>query len=211
MARDRPSPYGEGVAFFIGARGPSDAIRAGERVSPAISIVMMCVSPSVVCDRLITNGSGSGDPALQGLARERWLGSSQVSTRAGERVSLACVRAIQRSRGTGPRATVKKNGTSPEGEGLSLAIERHLLTMEIARDRPPRYGKKNGMSPEGEGLSLAIERATEKRLLFSSGPTDLKRPLLTMMIAGDRPPRYGEKTARHRRARACPSPSNATS
>ena len=69
---------------------------------------MMCVSPSVVCDRLITNGSGSGDPALQGLARERWLGSSQVSTRAGERVSRAIVRAIQRSRGTGPRATVKK-------------------------------------------------------------------------------------------------------
>ena len=27
--------------------------------------------PSVVCDRLITNGSGSGDPDLQGLPRER--------------------------------------------------------------------------------------------------------------------------------------------
>ena len=36
MARDRPSPYGEGQAlFFIVARGPSDAIRASERVSPA--------------------------------------------------------------------------------------------------------------------------------------------------------------------------------
>ena len=28
---------------------------------------------------------------------------------------------------------------------------------------------------------------------------------MTMEIAGDRPPRY-DKTARHRRARACPSP-----
>ena len=35
MARDRPSPYGERKAFFIVARGPSDAIRASERVSPA--------------------------------------------------------------------------------------------------------------------------------------------------------------------------------
>ena len=35
MARDRPSPYDE-VAFFFVARGPSDAIRASERVSPAI-------------------------------------------------------------------------------------------------------------------------------------------------------------------------------
>ena len=29
---------------------------------------------SVVCDRLITNESGPGTPALQGLARERWRG-----------------------------------------------------------------------------------------------------------------------------------------
>ena len=32
----------------------------------------------------------------------------------------------------------------------------------------------------------------KKRLLFSSGPTDLKRHRLAMEIAGDRPPRYGE-------------------
>ena len=37
MARDRPSPYGEGGGvFFTVARGPSDATRASERVSPAI-------------------------------------------------------------------------------------------------------------------------------------------------------------------------------
>ena len=58
MARDRPSPYGEGGVFFRSAgacppRAPSSR----------------CVFPSVVCDRLITNGSGSGDPDLQGLAR----------------------------------------------------------------------------------------------------------------------------------------------
>ena len=61
MARDRPSPYGEGGRFFIGSRGPSEvSIRASERVSPALSIVPMCVSPAVVCARLSTNGSGSG-------------------------------------------------------------------------------------------------------------------------------------------------------
>ena len=37
MARDRPSPYVKGRRFFTVARGPSDAIRACERVSPAIS------------------------------------------------------------------------------------------------------------------------------------------------------------------------------
>ena len=36
---------------------------------------------------------------------------------------------------------------------------------------------------------------------------DLKRHLLMMVNAGDRPPRYGRrKAAFHRRARACPSP-----
>ena len=55
---------GDGV--FFRSAGASDAIRASERVSPALSIVPMCVSPSVVCARLITNGSGSGTPYLQG-------------------------------------------------------------------------------------------------------------------------------------------------
>ena len=39
-ARDRPSPYGEReTALHTVARGPSDATRACERVSPAISRV----------------------------------------------------------------------------------------------------------------------------------------------------------------------------
>ena len=73
MARDRPSPYGTARRFFSVARGPSDATRASElpRDRPSSRCVF---PPSVVCDRLITNGSGAGDPALQGLAHERWRG-----------------------------------------------------------------------------------------------------------------------------------------
>ena len=36
----------------------------------------------------------------------------------------------------------------------------------------------------------------KKRLLFSSGPTDLKRHRLAMEIAGACPPRYGENRDR---------------
>ena len=61
MARDRPSPYGEGGVFFIVARGPV----------PALSIVTMCVPASVVCARLITNGSrsGTGRALLHGVMK----------------------------------------------------------------------------------------------------------------------------------------------
>ena len=38
---------------------------------------------SVVCDRLITNSSGSGDPELQGLAHERWRGTGLAPTMKG--------------------------------------------------------------------------------------------------------------------------------
>ena len=54
----------EGAAFFHRSAGPVTGVVHRHDV----------YSPSVVCDRLITNGSGSGDPALQGLARERWRG-----------------------------------------------------------------------------------------------------------------------------------------
>ena len=54
------------------------------------------------------------------------------ATRACERVSLA----MQRSRGTGPRATVKKTVPFIVGRG---PVPRHAA---IAGDRPPRYGKK---------------------------------------------------------------------
>ena len=70
LARERwrgtgfPTALCEGRRFFIVARGPVPRELHRHDV----------YSPSVVCNRLITNGSGSGDPALQGLARERWRG-----------------------------------------------------------------------------------------------------------------------------------------
>ena len=65
---------GEGERFFSVARGPVPR----ERCRPDVCFL------SVGWDRLITNGSGSGDPDLQSLARGHW-------------------------RGTGPRPTVKEN------------------------------------------------------------------------------------------------------
>ena len=66
MARDRPSPYGKTGGFGYRSAGPSDAIRASERVSPAIAGEgQTLVLPSVVCDRLIAIGSRSGDLDLQ--------------------------------------------------------------------------------------------------------------------------------------------------
>ena len=50
-----PSPYGAGGGVFYRSAG----------ACPPRSPSSRCVSPSVVCDRLITNGSGSGDPDLQ--------------------------------------------------------------------------------------------------------------------------------------------------
>ena len=68
---------GEGnpLACACGIRGPPRPTmrvaffseRGGQ--APAGAIITMCVSPSVVCDRLSTNRSGSGTPELQGLAR----------------------------------------------------------------------------------------------------------------------------------------------
>ena len=64
VASEGPRPTVRGVAFFFVARGP---------VPRDLHRHDVCF-PSVVCDRLITNGSGSGDPDLQCLARERWRG-----------------------------------------------------------------------------------------------------------------------------------------
>ena len=49
----------------------------------------MCVSPSVVCDRLITNRSGSGDPDLQRLAIVAWRGTGPRPTVRGFSPSVA--------------------------------------------------------------------------------------------------------------------------
>ena len=86
-ASERVSPAMAQEPFFIVARGPvprdgSRTVFSSQRggLSPAIAVVTMCVSPSVVCDRLITNRSGSGDPDLQGLTRERWRGTGPRPT-----------------------------------------------------------------------------------------------------------------------------------
>ena len=91
------------------------------------------------------------------------LGPSHA-TRACERVSLA----MQRSRGTGPRATVK-NG---------------LLHRSCGEKTPPLHRRARACpSP-----SFALRKNVSCSLQVLK---DLKRQRLPMEIAGDRPPRYG--------------------
>ncbi len=67
------------------------------------------------------------------LAMQRSRGTGPRATKkTGPFLSLA----RQRSRGTGPRATVKKNAALYVGRG---PVPRHAT---IAGDRPPRYEKK---------------------------------------------------------------------
>ena len=100
----------------------------------------------------------------------------------------------------GPRATIKKRpltvgrGTGPRQRSRARPCragspadpdpfvirrsqttegETHIVTMEIAGDRPPRYGEKT------------------PPLHVGRGPVPRQRPR-TPTIAGDRPPRYGE-------------------
>ena len=56
--------------FFTVARGP---------VPRDLHRPDVCF-PTVVCDRLITNRSGAGAPALQSLAHERWRGTGPRPT-----------------------------------------------------------------------------------------------------------------------------------
>ena len=61
-----------------------------------------------------------------------------------------------------------------------------ILTVEIAGDRPPRYGEKN-----------AFRVAEQKTSPFTVGRGPVPRhAAIAPTLAGDRPPRYGEKTAR---------------
>ena len=79
MARDRPSPYGKESRFFTVARGPVPRERWDTRTIRATS---------VVCERLITNGSGPGAPDLQGW-RRRAAPRVLERVNAGEGLSLA--------------------------------------------------------------------------------------------------------------------------
>ena len=120
------------------------------------------------------------------------------------------LRSTQRSRGTGPRATIKITPSRAP---------------TIAGDRPPRYGCGGrlpftvGRGPVPRHASVYRTLAGETRSdarLASEGPratgkitvfeTDKKRPLIVgrgpvprhaavyRTIAGDRPPRYGKIT-----------------
>ena len=101
----------------------------------------------------------------------------------------------------GPRATIKKRHSVP----------RHRsCTSTIAGDRPPRYEKKR--HPVTVGRGTGPRHASRARSCSSGSPdpdpfvirrsqtTEGGTHLITMEIAADRPPRYGEKTA------LCPSP-----
>ena len=164
---------------------------------------------------------------------------------------------IQRSRGTGPRATGKNvpitvgrgpvprqhSRARPYRAGSSEALadlpsdpdpfvirraqttaeEKHIVTMEIAGDRPPRYEKNapftvaRGPVPRhavedehsrGTGPRATIRNARPHRSARACPSPAFAR---TPTIAGDRPPRYDKKRPLHRSARACPSPSSAHS
>ena len=109
-------------------------------------------------------------------------------------------RSIERSRGTGPRATgtghfLHKTAPFIVGRG---PVPRHAT---IAGDRPPRYGNRT--------VFLAEKRHP---LTVGRGPVPRHAPVY-QTLAGDRPPRYGNRTVSWakngpppRRARACPSP-----
>ena len=106
------------------------------------------------------------------------LGPSDA-TRACERVSLAMLR----SRGTGPRATVKNGPLHRRAWALGCqtriraGFPRHAA---LAGDRPPRYGEKNG-SLHRRAWALGCQTR-----IRAGSPRHAA-------LAGDRPPRYGEK------------------
>ena len=135
-ARDRPSPYVKGRRFFSPSRGGQ---------APANSIVTMCVSPSVVCDRLITNGSGSGEPELQGLARERWRGTGPRPTVRGWRFFTV-------ARGPVPRDLSRAPGHG-EGQALALRLRGQVSFHHSAGACPPRA---LDCADDGEGQALAL-------------------------------------------------------
>ena len=109
---------------------------------------------SVVCDRLITNGSGSGDPDLQNQRGDRCM-----------------------ARGTLSHARVACEGPSPTMKGDVIFIvargpvpRDRSVDRSIARDRP---------SPYGAGGVFAVVRERLLPIGSGSGDPDLQvaRPL----------------------------------
>ena len=90
----------------------------------------------------------------------------------------------------------------------------------LAGDRPPRYEKKRHPFTVGRGpvprhrSGVRTPHPCRSRspdpdlfVIRRSQTTDGETYIVTMEIAGDRPPRYEKKRLPHRRAGACPSPS----
>ena len=108
------------------------------------------------------------------------------------------VRAVQRSRGTGPRATVAEqpplHRRARACPSPCLGRSERSRSPTIAGDRPPRDGMQGRLLYR---RARACPSPCLGRSERSRSPT----------IAGDRPPRDGMPgRLLYRRARACPSP-----
>ena len=115
-------------------------------------------------------------------------------------------RVLQRSRGTGPRATGKKRHFTV-GRG---PVPRHRrCTPTFAGDRPPRYGPQpgrfflslvcdrliaNGRAPHSTRPFYRRARALGCHTRIRAGFPRHRR--CTPTFAGDRPPRYGPQPGR---------------
>ena len=105
--------------------------------------------------------------------------------------------AMQRSRGTGPRATAQAapfHRRARARAGFHTRIRAGFPRHAIAGDRPPRYGSgcpfhRRARACPSPCLDLVKERS-------SGSPNPERAP-----IAGDRPPRYGSGKIR----RSCPT------
>ena len=89
----------------------------------------------------------------------------------------------------GQRGETLSDARMETSEGPRATKKRHPLT--VGRARPCSSG-----SPDPDLFVIRRSQTTE-----------VETHIVTLEIAGDRPPRYEKKRSSHRRARACPSPS----
>ena len=137
MARDRPSPYGEGVAFFIVARGPVPRDR--------------WIARTLARDRPSPYGEGV---AFFIVAR----GPSDA-TRASERVSPASVRPTRKTHADQGRFPFRPR--HDEGQALALRMKGVIC---MARDRfPSPYGERQENSRPDEHFVISRRIADENR------------------------------------------------
>ena len=121
------------------------------------------------------------------------------------------LRSTGKSRGTGPRATVSGRAPFTVGRG---PVPRHApRNPTFAGDRPRAPVSGTAPFTVGRGPVPRHRFAVRPSHLCSSGSpdpdlfvirrsqtTEVETHIMTMELAGDRPPRYGEKRPLHRRA-----------